>query len=192
MPNISLEKALCQKEAVSPLSTQPLAESPMEQLGRAERYLAKIRGIYAGTFKQSHDRDVYEDDLVSFFMHCYHIRDWIVRLNRVGVKAKDVDDFINANLCLRLCADLCNGSKHCKLDRAARSGSQPHISGKVYEASSWLTGSGGGEVLRAKYSIVTSIGIVDALQLAEECMECWRKFLDDLDAKLKLQSASNV
>lgn len=163
----------------------------MEQLERAERYLAKIRAIYAGTFAQSHDRSVYEDDLVPFFMHCYHVRDWIIRLNRVGVKAKDVDSFINANRCLQLCADLCNGSKHCKLDRAARSGSQPHVSGKAYEASTWLTGSGGGEVLRAKYTIVTSSGLVDALQLAEECMECWRKYVAELEEKFKQQSGSD-
>jgi hypothetical protein len=162
----------------------------MEQLERAERYLARIRAIYAGTFAQSHDRGVCEDDLISFFMHCYHVRDWIIRLNRVGVRAKDVDSFINANRCLQLCADLCNGLKHCKLDRTARSGSQPLVSGKTYEASTWLTGSGGGEVLRAKYSIVTSTGLVDALQLAEECMQCWRNFFFELEANFKQQSES--
>lgn len=163
----------------------------MEQLKRAERYLARIRAIYAGAFAQSHDRGDYEDDLLSFFMHCYHIRDWIIRLNRVGLTARDVDNFINANRCLQLCADLCNGTKHCKLDRAARSGSQPHVSGKTYEASTWLTDSGGGEVLQAKYVIVTSNGSVDALQLAEDCMECWSKFVVELETKFNHQSGGD-
>ncbi len=159
----------------------------MEQLDRAERYLAKIRAVHAGAFAQSHDRLSYEDDLVSFFMHCYHIRDWIIRLNKIGMTSKEVDSFINSNRCLQVCADLCNGSKHCELDRPARSGSQPHIAGRKYEASTWLTGSGGGEVLIASYSIMTSSGVVDALELAEDCLACWRKFINDLQASYEEQ-----
>jgi hypothetical protein len=157
----------------------------MEQLDRAERYLAKIRAVYAGAFAQSHDRRSYEDDLVSFFMHCYHVKDWIVRLNKLEVTSREVDIFINSNPCLQVCADLCNGSKHCELDRPARSGTQPHFTGKSYEASTWFTGSGGGEVLRAKYTILTSSGFRDALQLAEECMACWRQFVSDLEVKYR-------
>jgi hypothetical protein len=155
----------------------------MEQLERAERYLGKVRAIYTGVFAQSHDRRSHEDDLVSFFMHCYHVRDWIAHLNKVGVTAKDIDTFINTNPCLQICADLCNGSKHCELTRTPRSGSQPHVTGKAYEASTWFVGSGGGEVLRARYSIMTSTGVVDALQLAEQCMDCWRQFVAELTLK---------
>lgn len=160
----------------------------MEQLKRAERYLARIRATYAGTFAQFHDRDQYEDDLLSFFMHCYHVRDWIIRLNKAGVTARDVDSFINANLCLQLCADLCNGTKHCQLDRQTRSGSQPHLAGKTYQASTWFSGSEAGEVLQAKYVIITSDGLVDALRLAEDCMECWSEFVAELQTKFNQHS----
>lgn len=162
----------------------------MEQLKRAERYLTKLREIYEGKFAQTHDRRSYEDDLLSFFMHCYHIRDWIIRLNRIGVASREVDTFINANPCLQICADLCNGAKHCKLDRPPRSGNQPHFAGRSYVASAWLTGSGGGEVLEAKYTIMVSGGFVDALQLAEECMECWRRFMGGLEARYQQQLLS--
>lgn len=160
----------------------------MEQLERAERYLSKIRAVYSGAFAQSHDRLSYEDDLVSFFMHCYHVKDWIIRRNKIGVTSKEVEAFINSNRCLQVCADLSNGSKHCELDRPARCGSQPHVAARTYDASTWLTGSGGGEVLRAKYSIVTSSGAVDALELAEECMTCWRQFVDDLQFRYEKQA----
>lgn len=155
----------------------------MEQLERARRYLMRMRSIYAGVFAQDHSRHDYEDDVLSFFMHCYHVRDWIVRLNRVGVTAKDVDQFIDGNPCLRICTDLCNGAKHCRLSRPARSGSQPHLTGKQYSASTWLTGSGGGEVLQARYTIVTSQGTIDALALAEECIQCWQAYVEQLAAK---------
>lgn len=157
----------------------------MEQLARAERYLGKIRAIYAGTFSYSHDKMLYEDDLLSFFVHCYHVRDWIVRLNNVGVTARDVDAFISTKRCLQICADLCNGTKHCELNRSPRSGCQPHVSVKKYESSTWLTGSGGGEVICAKYTIFTSDGQIDALQLGEECMSCWQEYIAALKSRYR-------
>lgn len=153
----------------------------MEQLARAERYLGRIRRIYEGVFSSAgHDKEEYEDDVISFFMHCHHIRDWILHLNKVGISATQLDDFINSNEALRVCADLCNGSKHCRLTRKPRSGLQPHVADKAYQASTWFTGSGGGEVLQAKYAVMTSSGTVDALGLAEECMALWRQYILDM------------
>lgn len=149
----------------------------MEQMARANRYLDRIRNIYQGVLSTTDERDGYEDDAVSFFMHCYHIRDWILHLNQVGITAPQVDAFINAHEELRICADLCNGSKHCKLHRKTRSGRQPHIAGKRYEAATWLTASGGGNVLKGRYSILTASGQVDVLALAEDCMRLWSEFI---------------
>ena len=151
----------------------------MEQLDRAERYLQRVRDIYRGVIS-SHDKYLYEDDLISFFMHCYHIRDWILHLNNVGISAKRLDEFINSNEALRICADLCNGSKHCKLTRATRSGKQPHVAMKEYRSSLWLTGDGGGEILKGKYTVLTASGAVDALELAEQSMQLWRGFVQTM------------
>lgn len=149
----------------------------MEQFDRAHRYLVRIRSIYAGIYAGDHKKQEYEDDVLSFFVHCFHIKDWIVHLNKIGVTAKQVDEFINASECLKICADLCNGTKHCILTRSARTGRQPHMSGRQYKSSVWFTGSGGGEVVQGKYSIVTAAGVVDALNLAEECMRSWENFI---------------
>lgn len=94
----------------------------MEQLARAQRYLERMRRIYQGIFSSHHTREEYEDDATSFFLHCFHIRDWILHLNKVGITAQRLDRFIDANADLRICADLCNGSKHCVLTRTPRSG----------------------------------------------------------------------
>jgi len=162
---------------------------PMEQIERAERYLQRVREIYQGIFSVSHDKARYEDDLLSFFMHCYHIRDWIIHLNKVGVTAKQVDEFIARHEALNICADLCNGSKHCRLTRSPRSGSQPHVTTKAYRSANWHAGSGGGDVIRGKYGILTKSGIIDALLLAEQCMALWRKFVCDME-KIYLEMAS--
>ncbi|MBB3103535.1 hypothetical protein [Azomonas macrocytogenes] len=143
----------------------------MEQLERARRYLDRLRSLYSGIFTTSADRDLYEDDAISFFMHCYYVRDWIIHLNKVGITASQVDEFINSHNELKICTDLCNGSKHCRLERNIRSGRQPHIAAKRYDTSTWLTGSGGGNVVKGRYTVVTASGTIDALDLAERCIE---------------------
>jgi hypothetical protein len=91
-----------------------------------------------------------------------------------------VDEFISRTTCLMLCADICNGVKHCKLTKTPRSGTQPNFSGKEYRSALWLTGASGGELLHAKYTIQTSFGVVDALELAEECVQSWSEFIAEI------------
>ena len=123
----------------------------MEQIERAKRYLKRIENIYEGIFSSSgHNKYEYDDDVISFFIHCYHIRDWIIQLNLKDITAQDIDSYINKHQSLKVCADLANGSKHCKLTRSIRSGREPHIAGKSRETSTWLTSNGGGEVMKCK------------------------------------------
>lgn len=150
----------------------------MDQIDRTNRYLYRIREIYQGAYSTSNDKEAYEDDVISFFMHCYHIRDWILHLNKVGITEEELDSFIDDHYELRICADLCNGSKHCKLVRKTRSGRQPHIVGKTYSATTWATNPGRDKFVKASYTILTSTGIVDALSLAEKCMSLWTDFVE--------------
>ncbi|EPF6752170.1 hypothetical protein NPI09_004770, partial [Escherichia coli] len=83
----------------------------------------------------------YDDDVISFFIHCYHIRDWIIHLNTLNIRANHVDIFINEHQALKICADLANGSKHCKLTRSMRTGRQPHIAAKQKQTSTWYSGT---------------------------------------------------
>lgn len=169
--------------------------SALEQFERAKRYLSRVEGLYEGVFSsRGHDKDAYDDDVISFFIHCYHIRDWIIHLNTLGITAKQVDRYIDQHNALRVCADLANGSKHCKLTRSMRTERQPHISGKERRTSTWLTGSGGGEVMKCKYTIVSNTEILDALELARECVELWDFFIEELKAhnKSRQQDASEA
>ncbi|WNB75844.1 hypothetical protein [Methylomonas koyamae] len=154
----------------------------MEQLERTKRYLKRVEEIYAGIFSSSgHNKEVYDDDVISFFIHCYHVRDWIIHLNKVGVTARQVDCYIDKHRALRICADLANGSKHCKLTRSLRNDCQPHIAGKERHTSSWLAGSEGGEVMKCKYTILSKTEFVDALELAAECVQLWESYVRELE-----------
>ncbi|KGI76887.1 hypothetical protein [Oleiagrimonas soli] len=152
----------------------------MEQMNRAHRYLERMRAQYEGVDSARGSKQQLLDDVISFFMHCHHIRDWIVHLNKVGVTSRQVDAFIDAHPELQVCADLCNGSKHCKLDRTIRSGRQPHIAGETYRKSTWLTGDGGICIVQCRYTILTATGPIDALALAEKCMKLWNEYVGQL------------
>ncbi len=155
----------------------------------------RIEGLYEGVLSSSgHDKNAYDDDVVSFFIHCYHIRDWIIHLNTLDITAKQVDGYINQHKALKVCADLANGSKHCKLTRSMRTERQPHIVGKERRTSTWHTGSGGGEVMKCKYTIVSNTEFLDALELARESVELWESFINELNAynKSSQQGASGA
>jgi hypothetical protein len=63
------------------------------------------------------DSDNYLDEIYAFFLNCYHLKDWIKCDSAVPVKDQQaVEDHITANRSLRLCADICNASKHLKLE----------------------------------------------------------------------------
>jgi hypothetical protein len=158
----------------------------VEQLERTKRYLSRMEKIYAGIFSSSgHDKEAYDDDVISFFIHCYHVRDWIIQLNKIGITTRQVDAYIDSHQALRICADLANGSKHCKLTRSLRTGHQPHIAEKKRNASTWLAGGGGGEVMKSTYSVLSNTEFLDALELATECVQLWDAYLRALKGSNK-------
>ena len=45
-----------------------------------------------------------EDDMYSFFVHCYHLKEWIKNDEALMAKPK-VEDYINKHVSLRVCGD---------------------------------------------------------------------------------------
>jgi hypothetical protein len=149
----------------------------MEQLERTRRYLKRLRQIYAGVPYISDTREYYADDVLSFFIHCYHIKDWIIRLNLLGVTQNDVDEFINAHDELKICADLCNGTKHCELTQRPRTGRQPHLAGRQFMSSGINDEM---HTIHGKFHILANGVFHDALDLAERCMQLWDNYVNGL------------
>jgi|SRR3989338_607220 len=149
----------------------------MEQIERTRRYLKRVRDIYAGVpYIKKGMREYYVDDVLSFFIHCYHIADWIVTLNVLGVKRENVDTFINAHPELRICADLCNGTKHCDL-RNKRTKRQPHLGSWSFESDGT---NGVFHTTKGEFQILSDGNWYDALDLAESCMRLWDDFVAEL------------
>lgn len=87
------------------------------------------------------------------------------------VKPK-VEAFINANECLQLCADICNGNKHLLLT-SCRSQENPQFGARHYNVQIGPQE----QTIHVKYEINTSSGTMDAFEIASQCMIAWHNFI---------------
>lgn len=151
----------------------------LKQYERAERYLDRIRMIYEGTYFPG-SAEHYEDEVVSFFIHCYHIKDWVVSLSKININGAEIDTFINSHEELKICADFCNGEKHCRLERNKRTGSQPHLAYREYRVSHYTPASGKPSSYKASYKIISGGHRYDARDLAERCLSLWGEYISKM------------
>lgn len=145
----------------------------LEQFERVKRWYQRFEEIDRG-IKFDRDPDFYQDEVMAFFLNCYHLKDWIKNDSHISPSVRSkVEDYINNTYPLKLCADIANGIKHLKLESPPRTGQQPEFGGKKYN----LTLGSMGQVIQIKYSIDTQAGPVDAFTLASDCVSSWENFL---------------
>jgi hypothetical protein len=157
-----------------------MVDKYLEQYERMRRSFDRFRGFKPGIVAHNISSD-YEDDIYAFFMHCYHLKDWIKNDRSVKARmpniASGVEQFINESEALSLCADLCNSLKHLELKRS-RSGEGPAFGRKQYH---YRLNIGSGSSIRLAWLIErNSKPPIDALELATECIDEWDKFLQRL------------
>lgn len=145
----------------------------MEQLHRVQRYIDRIREIYAGRPHMFKRVEYYEDDVVSFFIHCHHLADWLSQTYPTKYQWQALQTFINKHVELRICADLCNGKKHCRINRL-RSGFQPDIANRHWLIATYKPEMNKPITFFCQYEIDHNGVRYDALKLAEACLGLWR------------------
>ena len=145
-----------------------------EQYEGTKRYFKRLTDLKSGIAHVS-DSQVYTDDLYAFFQNCYHLKDWI-RNDAACSAWSDVETHITSNRYLRICADLCNGTKHLALIRR-RSPENPAFSGGDINLE--ITDGIGREKIKIAidFKISTSSGDLDGLDVAHQCMQAWAAFL---------------
>jgi hypothetical protein len=136
-----------------------------DQLDRVRRLLDRVEG--------SHTSDVELQDIMwSFFQHCWHLKDWIKNDPLASdAQKKAVVDQAQASALLKMCRDLCNGTKHLALDRKPSSGAgatHDHIATKIVPGESsdmdCIVQDGYGHPISGK-------------QLARDCVKEWERIL---------------
>ena len=160
-----------------------MADKYLEQYERVQRSYDRFREIKPGlTNKISSD---YEDNIYAFFMHCYHLKDWIKndpsvesRMPSIGT---DVAHFINESEALSLCAELCNSLKRLELSRNS-SGERPTFGRSQYHHRLSL---GSGRSIRLEWLVERKDKPpIDAFELATECVAEWDKFLQRFKSQI--------
>lgn len=116
------------------------------------------------------------DDFYSFFIFCFHLKDWLRNDLSVDPAIGDaVEALIANNQWLGLCADIANGSKHLRIDRRPRVDASVHLGKQepafqrnAFQQNAFQVGG-----------IVVAAGgnVWDAQDVAIECMRAWDDFL---------------
>ena len=149
----------------------------VEQLERTKRYLKRFSDINTG-INHTQASPNYDDDVYAFFQNCYHLKDWIRNDPCCSKWSSDVEEFINSNNDLRLCADLCNGLKHLKRTKGSRSIENPQFSGRKISLNISEGYSEPTEVsIAISYSIATKSGDIDAFDLGSRCVRAWENYI---------------
>jgi len=140
----------------------------MEQLERVRRWYQQFQEIAQG---RSHNRpsDFYEDIVYSFFMNCYHLKDWIKNDSASGPLSARVEGFISSTPEMAICADICNGLKHLALKNKPRSGQNPRFGKRLFKVGVGTQPT----TIAVEYTIDTSSGPIDAFDLATRCLQAW-------------------
>ena len=145
-----------------------------EQYNRLNRWYIRFKEINDGKIHNT-PSEYYQDDVYAFFMNCYHLKDWIINDTAAASVANNVENYINNNPELSLCADICNGLKHLRLI-SDRSGERPKFGKK---RGNLVIGSGP-ITIALKYEIKTNSGTIDAFDLATKCIKAWEIFINSI------------
>jgi hypothetical protein len=148
-------------------------------LGNSKKLLEKVKrdqnALYEAIISQ--DPDSISDAVFNFAVTGYHIKDWLRNEGIVGV-----EQYINSKPMIRLCADLCNGSKH-KLLSSRRETNDPVMSINNSELTIDMTTITcdatipiNGHTVRMA---LTSGKEIEILDFSNQVVDSWESFFSD-------------
>ena len=148
-----------------------------EQYDRTRRFYSRFAKIADSGRVHDRDSDNYRDDVLTFFIHCYHLKDWLKNDPSSGVTGSDAEACVNSSLYLRLCGDLANGTKH--MEHRGRAASDTAM-GARFEVE--VNDTMGGAIpkptrISVQYEVMSSGARHDAFDVATRAMEAWDAFL---------------
>ena len=115
----------------------------------------------------------YNDEVYSFFLNCHHLKDWLINDSGFPVGETSIENYINANQELQLCADICNAHKHLRLKKPPRSPEDPRLGVQKIDLDLVADKA----TIKIKFTIDTKSGSRDAFELATRCMKLWENFI---------------
>ena|SRR5690242_7130714 len=141
------------------------------QFDRMERW--HRRALDALAYRDACANDA-EDFVYAFCQSAYHLRDWLQKSG--GATKAELDELMNETQALKLCRDVCNGSKHFALDRKR---TKTERIGLMREYVPPITKD---EIASTRPRLFVfegqdgSIQMIDIGELMNECVVAWREF----------------
>jgi hypothetical protein len=126
------------------------------------------------------DRDRVSDIFFAFAQTCYHMVDWLENDGSQPIRRAEWEKHVMASRALSYCSDICNGSKHARLqEKGIELSEQMSLAGAYREH---IEGSGSDAVWRERQVFEAKLYLewegeaVLALDFADRCIAEW----DDL------------
>ncbi len=152
--------------------------SYLEQFARVQRFLKRIEN-------QDRDSNDYDDDFWSFFQNCWHLKDWIKYDDSISSDiCKSIEEGALNFLSLRICADLCNRSKHLKLTRNIREDAKITSRNTTVNAPTLSMNNENNAKLKCASTCEHIITLQDgsefvALEIARQAVKDWESLLSE-------------
>jgi hypothetical protein len=148
-----------------------------EQYARVLRSLARIQ-------VQNRPRQEYEDDLLHFFMDCWHLKDWIANDGTLSEAVhKAILDSVHSSHILLVCRDLANRSKHLVLRGRTMDGRLaadfPSDAGEPLQAD-----GSAARIRQIHFMVLEDELAYDALYFAQEAVREWKALLSEHGLKV--------
>jgi len=155
----------CQGESVG-----NIGQKVEEQWERVKRYFERFKRLSRTGRIHNTNSENYVDDIYSFFIHCYHLKDWIEKDPSSPLRT-DVKSFGKKSKSFQICRDLCLGAKHLTVTSPG-SDLATHQLGRKHVNFNVSTG-----VLSMRVFVQTNYGEREAFDVAKKCMSEWEAFL---------------
>lgn len=154
-----------------------------EQWGRVRRFHGRVRHLASGK-PAPVDQQAELDDTYSFFLHCYHLKDWLAHDETFQRSRDEIEDFVSRTPALALCGDIANSVKHLKLVRPPKSGEAPgeiDATFKIEMAETFAFDGVEKPFERAAIYIKHKGGLVAIVRVADQAYYAWQGFIRDAD-----------
>jgi hypothetical protein len=145
----------------------------LEQFKRVKRWYGRFKKINDGT-KHQVSSDHLKDEVLAFFTNCHHLKDWLEYDQ--DISKEELIRFIKTKDVLKICGDLCNGSKHLEISEGKEW--KDKETGIERQDVKLKLGKGAPEVSMT-FWVKSGEKEYNAFNLATECLELWEKFLQD-------------
>ena len=151
-----------------------------EQWARVQRLYDRLNQLSVGK-PAPVDAEAELDDTYSFFLHCYHLKDWLKNDPSSGKTAQEIESLVTKIPDLALCADIANSVKHLTLNRPPRSGALPGtLVPPRFDTKAMETFAFDGEEKFFTSSIIYiehAGALLPVVRIAQRAVMAWRRFV---------------